>query len=55
MNYQEVMEEWKGVFKKHGPIMSLVEDRRVMGLTSEIQDLNITLDHKDFNQVDGFV
>ena len=31
---QEVLEEWKGVFKKEGPIMS-GEDRRDVGLTSE--------------------
>ena len=32
---QELLEEWKGVVKKHGPIMSREKDRRDVGLTSE--------------------
>ena len=32
---QEVLQEWKGVFKKEGPIMSRGEERRDVGLTSE--------------------
>ena len=31
------------------------EDRRDVGLTSEREDLNISLDDKEFNQLDGFV
>ena len=32
---QEVLEQWKGVFKKEGPIMSREKAERVAGLTSE--------------------
>ena len=41
---QEVLEQWKGMFKKHGPIMS-----------REKTEENISLDDEEFNQVDGFV
>ena len=51
---QEVLEEWKGVFKKEGPIMSR-EKTEEMWVLHQREDLNISLDDKEFNQVDGFV
>ena len=51
---QEVLEEWKGVFKKHGLKMSL-EKTEVMWVGHQREDLNISLDGKEINQVDGFV
>ena len=51
---QEVLEEWKGVFKKHRPIMSR-EKTEVMWVWQQREDLNISLDDKEINQVDGFV
>ena len=32
---QEVLEEWKGVFKKEGPIMSREKTEEIVCLTSE--------------------
>ena len=51
---QEVLEEWKGVFKKHGLKMSRVKTE-VMWVGHQREDLNISLDGKEINQVDGFV
>ena len=51
---QEVLQEWKGVFKKEGPIMSR-EKTEEMWVCHQREDLNISLDIKEFNQVDGFV
>ena len=51
---QEVLQEWKGVFKKEGPIMSR-EKKEEMWVLHQREDLNISLDDKEFNQVDGFV
>ena len=53
---QEVLEEWKGVFEKHGLRMSL-EKTDVMwtGHQREREELNIRLDGKEDKQVDGFV
>ena len=49
---QEVLEQWKRMFKKHGPIMSRRRQKRCV---FDIRDLNISLDDEEFNQVDGFV
>ena len=51
---QEVLAEWKGVFKKHGLKMSR-ERTEVMWVGHQTEDLNISLDGKEINQVDGFV
>ena len=51
---QEVLEQWKGMFKKHGPIMSR-EKTEDMCVWHQREDLNISLDDEEFNQVDGFV
>ena len=51
---QEVLEEWKGVFKKHGRRMSR-EKTEVMWVGHQREDLNISLDGKEINKVDGFV
>ena len=51
---QEVLEEWKGVFKKHGLRMSL-EKTEVMWVGHQREELNIRLDGKEIKQVDGFV
>ncbi|KAI0231116.1 mRNA-capping enzyme [Lamellibrachia satsuma] len=51
---QEVLEEWKGVFKKHGLKMSL-EKTEVMWVGHQREELNIRLDGKDIKQVDGIV
>ena len=51
---QEVLEQWKWMFKKHGPIMSR-EKTEEMWVWHQREDLNISLDDKEFNQVDGFV
>ena len=51
---QEVLEEWKRVFKKHGPIMSREKTEEIW-VWHQREDLKITFDDKEFNQVDGFV
>ena len=51
---QEVLEEWKGVFEKHGLRMSL-EKTEVMWVGHQREELNINLDGKEIKQVDGFV
>ena len=51
---QEVLEEWKGVFEKHGLRMSL-EKTEVMWVGHQKEELNIRLDGKEIKQVDGFV
>ena len=51
---QEVLEEWKGVSKKHGLRMSR-EKTEVIWVGHQREDLNISLDGKEINQVDGFV
>ena len=51
---QEVLEEWKGVFKKDGLRMSL-ENTEVMWVGHQREELNIRLDGKEIKQVDGFV
>ena len=51
---QEVLEEWKGVFEKHGLRMSL-EKTEVMWVGQQREELNIRLDGKEIKQVDGFV
>ena len=51
---QEMMEEWKGVFKKHGLRMSL-EKTEVMWVGHQREELNIRLGSKEIKQVDGFV
>ena len=51
---QEVLEEWNGVFEKHGLRMSL-EKTEVMWVGHQREELNIRLDGKEINQVDGFV
>ena len=48
------MEEWKGVFEKHGLRMSL-EKTEVMWVGHQREELNIRLDGKEIKQVDGFV
>ena len=50
----EGLEEWKGVFKKHGLGMSL-EKTEVMWVGHQREELNIRLDGKEIKQVDGFV
>ena len=49
----EVMEEWKGVFEKHGLRMS-VEKKKIMWVGHQREEL-VRLDDKEINQVDGFV
>ena len=51
---QEVLEEWKGVFKKHGLRMRR-EKTEVMWLEYQRDNLNISLDGKGINKVGGFV
>ena len=51
---QEVLEEWKGVFEKHGLRMSL-EKTEVMWAGHQREELNIRLDGKEIKQVDGSV
>ena len=51
---QEVLEEWKGVFKKHGLRMSL-EKTEMMWVGHQREELNIRLDDMEIKQVDGFV
>ena len=51
---QEVMEEWKGVFKKLGMRMSL-DKTEVMWVGHKREELNIKLDGKVIKQVVGFV
>ena len=50
----EVLEEWKGVFEKHGLRMSL-EKTEVMRVGHQREELNVMLDGKEIKQVDGFV
>ena len=50
---QEVLEEWKRVFKKHGLRMKL-EKTYVMWLGHQREELNIRLGGKEIRQVDGF-
>ena len=45
---QEVLEEWKGVFKKHGLKMSR-EKTEVMWAGHQREDLNISLDGNEIN------
>ena len=45
---QEVLEEWKGVFKKHGLRMSL-EKTEVTWVGHQREELNIRLDGKEIN------
>ena len=51
---QEVLEERKGVFKKHGLRMSL-EKTEVMWVGHQREELNIRLGGKEIIQVDVFV
>ena len=51
---QEVLAEWKGVFKKHGLRMSL-EKTEVMKVGHQREELTIILDSKEIKQVDSFV
>ncbi|KAI0227441.1 hypothetical protein LSAT2_022121 [Lamellibrachia satsuma] len=51
---QQVLDEWKGVFEKHGLRMSL-EKTEVMWVGQQREELNIRLDGKEIKQVDGFV
>ena len=51
---QEVLEEWKGVSKKHGLRMSW-EKTEMMWVGHQREDLNISFDGKKINQVGGFV
>ena len=51
---QELLEEWKGGGQEARTDNEPGEDRRDVGLTSE-RGLDISLDDKEFNQVDGFV
>ena len=51
---QEVLEEWKGMFKKYGLRMSL-ENTEMMWAGHQREELNIRLDGKEIKQVDGFV
>ena len=48
-----MLEEWKGVFEKHGLRMSL-EKTEVMWVGHQREELNIRLDGKEIKQVDGF-
>ena len=47
---QEVFEEWKGVFKKHGLRLSL-EKTEMMWVGHQREELNIRLDGKEIKQV----
>ena len=51
---QEVLEEWKGVFKKDGLRMSL-EKTEVMWVGRQREELNIRLSGKEIKQVNDFV
>ena len=51
---QEVLEEWKGVFKKHGLRMSL-EKTEVVWVGHHREELNIRLDNKEIKIAEGFV
>ena len=51
---QEVLEECKGVFEKHGLRMSL-EKTEVMWVGHQREELNIRLDGKEIKQVDGLI
>ena len=52
LDLQEVLEECKGVFEKHGLRMSL-EKTEVMWVGHQREELNIRLDGKEIKQVDG--
>ena len=49
---QEVVEEWKRVFKKHGLILSL-EKTEVMWVGQQSEELTISLNGKEIKQVQG--
>ena len=49
----EVLEEWKGVFKKHGLRMNL-KMTEVIWVGHQRDELNIRLGGKEIKQVDGF-
>ena len=51
---QEVLEEWKGVFKKNGLRMGL-EKIEVMWVGHQKEELNTRSDGKEIKQVNGFV
>ena len=51
---QEVLEEWKGVYKKHGLRMSL-EKTEVILVGHQREELNIRLDSKEIKLVYGYV
>ena len=51
---QEMLEEWKGLYKKRGLRMSL-EKTKVMWVGHQREELNIRLDGKEIKLVDGFV
>ena len=46
---QEVLEEWKGVFKKHGLRLSL-EKTEVLWVGHQREELNIRLDGKEIKK-----
>ena len=49
----EMLEEWKGVFEKHGLRMSL-DKRELMWVGHQRENINIGLDGKEIKQMDGF-
>ena len=49
-----MLEEWKGVFEKHGLRLRL-EKTEVMWVGHQRDELNIRLGVKEIKQVDGFV
>ena len=51
---QEMLEEWKGLYKKRGLRMSL-EKTEVMWVAQQREELNIRLDGKEIKLVDSFV
>ena len=51
---QDVLEEWKGVFKKHGLRMTQ-EKTELMWVGHQREELNIRLGGTEIKQVDGFV
>ena len=51
---QEVLEEWKGVFKKHRLRMSQ-EKTEVMWVIHQREELNIRFNGKEIKQANGFV
>ena len=54
-NYREVLDQMEGCVQEGRTDNEPGEDRRDVCLTSEREDLNISLDDEEFNQVDGFV